>query len=401
MSKSHTSSTKQKENVKRIALLLESDMAFDRAIARGVGDYIRNHSDWVILMDPMTQPTMESLQHWNPDGIITSVHLPQIDEIAKIKDIPTIGFGSLSEKLKAELNFPIVTSDQKAIGRIAAQHFINNGLREFAFCGGNETAPWCAERCEGFVEELNKNGFSCDVYESKNKGSTNMPDAIQELGGWLSKLPKNCGVLVFFDGWARWVLDACVIHNIKVPHELSVIGVDNDRWLCELSQPKLSSINVNATNAGYTAAKLLDQLLKDDSSIPPINYILPDSVVVRDSSDYTVFDDPEVSFALRYIKEHACDPITPADVLEITGMSNSTGYRKFKKAIGRSIHNEIQRVQMDRVKKLLTTTNFNIKSIAGMSGFENVRYLTQVFRDQTNQTPTQYRRTQSSPEVSN
>jgi LacI family transcriptional regulator len=81
-------------------------------------------------------------------------------------------------------------------------------------------------------------------------------------------------------------------------------------------------------------------------------------------------------------------------------MSNSTGYRKFKKAIGRSIHNEIQRVQMERIKELLTTTNLSIKNIAGISGFENVRYLTQVFRDQTKQTPTEFRRTQSSPELS-
>ena len=84
----------QSRKVKRIALLLESDMAFDRAIARGVGDYIRNHSDWIILMDPMTEPSMEGLKHWEPDGIITSSHLPQIDKIAKLKYMPEIGFGS-------------------------------------------------------------------------------------------------------------------------------------------------------------------------------------------------------------------------------------------------------------------------------------------------------------------
>lgn len=390
----------QKEGVKRIALLLESDMAFDRAIARGVGEYIRNQSDWIILMDPMTKPTMESLHHWNPDGIITSIHIPQIDAIAQLKNIPTIGFGSYSKKLSGHLKFPIVTSDQKAIGALAAQHFMNNGLREFAFCGGDETAHWCQQRCEGFTEALSKNDFKCHIFKSKQRGHTNMPDAIQELGEWLKQLPQNCGVFVFFDGWARWVLDACVMHGIKVPQELCVLGVDNDRWLCELSQPKLSSINVNARNAGYTTARLLDQLLNSTTSPDAVTYITPDTIVSRESSNYTLFDDPEVSFALRYIKEHACDPISPTDVLNITGMSNSTGYRKFKKAIGRSIHNEIQRVQMERIKELLTTTNLSIKNIAGISGFENVRYLTQVFRDQTKQTPTEFRRTQSSPELS-
>ena len=64
--------------VKRVALLLESDMAFDRGIARGIGDYIRNNTSWIILMDPMTKVSMEGLQHWQPDGIITSIHLPAI-----------------------------------------------------------------------------------------------------------------------------------------------------------------------------------------------------------------------------------------------------------------------------------------------------------------------------------
>jgi two-component system response regulator YesN len=78
-------------------------------------------------------------------------------------------------------------------------------------------------------------------------------------------------------------------------------------------------------------------------------------------------------------------------------MSNSTAYRKFMKAIGRSIHNQIQKVQMNRVKELLTTTNLSITEIAAQAGFDNVRYMTQVFRDMTNQTPTEYRRTQSTP----
>jgi LacI family transcriptional regulator len=388
------------KSVKRVALLLESDMAFDRSIARGVGDYIRSKTGWIILMDPMMEVTMESLQHWNPDGIITSIHLPAIKEIASLKQIPTVGFGSYSEELDGYLKFPIVTSNQVEIGRMAAQHFMNNGMRHFAFCGDNEKAQWCRQRQEGFVEELAKNNYSCAIYESEFDAGVNMPDAVNSLGDWLNTLPKPTGVFVFFDGWARWVLDACVLNNIQVPQEISVVGVDNDRWLCELSQPMLSSIDANVRYAGYTTAELLDQLMSGTANPPALSHITPNKVIVRDSSNYLDFEDAEVAIALRYIREHACDPITTADVLKVTGMSNSTAYRKFMKSIGRSIHNEIQRVQMNQVKDLLTTTNLNVSAIAVRSGFDNVRYLTQVFRDLTGQTPTEFRRTQSSPEIS-
>jgi LacI family transcriptional regulator len=112
------------------------------------------------------------------------------------------------------------------------------------------------------------------------------------------------------------------------------------------------------------------------------------------------FDDPEVAFALRYIREHACDPISTADVLKVTNMSNSTAYRKFMKSLGHSIHNEIQSVQMKRMKKLLVSTNLNISAIAQQSGVNNVRYMTKIFRDATGCTPTEFRRNESTPAVS-
>ncbi|TVP75823.1 MAG: helix-turn-helix domain-containing protein, partial [Puniceicoccaceae bacterium] len=380
--------------VKRVALLLESDMALDRGIARGIGDYIRSKTGWIILMDPMQKVSMESIKHWQPDGIITSIHLPAIKEVAKVKDVPIIGFGSYSEKIDGHLKFPIVTSDQFAIGQMAATHFINSGIKHFAFCGGDEQAPWCAQRREGFVQALADRGHTCAIYNSNHsRGGTSMPEAISSLGKWLKSLPKPSGVFVFFDGWARWVLDASVVQEINVPQEISVLGVDNDRWLCELSQPMLSSIDANVRNAGYKTAELMDKLLNKSEEVPDLTYIKPSRVVARDSSSYMNLEDAEVAFALRYIKEHACDPITTADVLKVTGMSNSTAYRKFMKALGRSIHNEIQRHQIDRVKELLTTTNLNVNAIAHGAGYENVRYLTQVFRDLTGQTPTEYRRT--------
>jgi LacI family transcriptional regulator len=374
-------------------------MAFDRAIARGVGEYIRSHTGWVVLMDPMTKASIESLQHWNPDGILTSIHLPEIDEIAGISNIPMVGFGSYSEEQDGHLPFRIVTSSQTEIGRLAAQYFINKGMRNFAFCGGDETALWCRQRQDGFVEELQKNGHSCDVYQLDCPAPASMPDAIRSLGNWLEGLPKPTGVFVFFDGWARWVLDACVLQKLQVPQEISVLGVDNDRWLCELSQPRLSSIDPNVMTAGYQAADILNRLMQGENSIPKLTFVDPSKVEERDSSNYLAFEDPEVAFAVRYIKEHACDPITPTDVLKVTGMSNSTAYRKFMKGIGRSIHSEIQRVQMDRVRELLTTTNLSVTAVAQKAGFENIRYLTKVFRDATGLTPTEFRRAQSTPNV--
>lgn len=397
MPKKNFSSVNAKK-IKRIALLLQPGMAFDREIARGVGDFIHGHKGWVIQLDPMLEVTLETLQHWNPDGVIMDVDTPGLDEVLQLTGVPKVGVGPYDPNLEA-LGIPMVTSNQHEIGRVAAKYFIGLGFKDFAFCGGNESRAWCKQRRDGFAEELECAGYGMHEFKLPWTEKLSMPDAINAVGKWMRNLPKPCGVFVFFDGWARWVLDACVIENIKVPQEMAVLGVDNDRWLCELSQPSLSSIDANIRNAGYTAAKILNDLLDGSEAAPAVTQMAPLKVFSRDSTDLLAFDEPEVAFAIRYIREHACDPITPDDVLYITGMSKSTAYRKFMKAIGRSIHSEIQLTQMNKVKELLTTTNLSITNVAKQSGFENIRYFTQVFKDATGYTPTEYRRTQSTPDV--
>lgn len=388
-----------KRKIERVALLLRSDMAFDRAIARGVGDYIRNHKGWIILMDPLMEVTLEGLRHWNPDGILTSIHLSSIADVLSLSGVPTVGFGTYEEARADQLPIPMVASDQEEIGRMAARHFLHRGLKNFAFCGGDERAFWCQQRLAGFEEVLREEGYEVDVFKPDFQGPIRMPEAVKAVGAWLRGMPRPTGVFVFFDGWARWVLDACVLEGLKVPQEISVLGVDNDRWLCELAQPRLSSIDPNVKTAGYLAAEMLDGLLKNQLEPPKVKLVAPSEVVERDSASFMAFKDPLVAVAIRYIRDHACDPITTADVLKVTGMSNSTAYRKFMKEFGRPIHAEIQRTQMERVKKLLTTTNLKVTVIATQAGFSNIRYLTKVFRDATGQTPTEYRRSSSSPHI--
>lgn len=383
--------------LKRIALLLESDMAFDRAIARGVGDYVHTHKGWLVMMDPVMEFTVEALKHWEPDGIISSVNLARRGGLC-LPGVPAVVVGSSNDGQEQSLGVPVIGSNHLEIGRMAARHFISKGFKNFAFCGGIETAGWCHRRQRGFQEELAAGGFTPAVYEPDLAQPVSMPQAVVSLGRWLRTLPKPTAVFAFFDGWARWVLDACLLEEIPVPQTVAVLGVDDDQWLCELSQPSLSSVDPNVATTGFIAAKLLDGMLRGETP-PPLTEIDPAGVKARDSTNVMAFEQSEVAIAMRYIREHACDPIEPADVLAVTGMSNSTAYRRFMKEVGHSIHAEIQRVQLERVRALLTTTNLSVTEIGRQTGFENVRYLTKVFREAVGCTPMKFRRTQGTAKV--
>ena len=47
-----------------------------------------------------------------------------------------------------------------------------------------------------------------------------------------------------------------------MPEDVAVVGVDNDEVFCELADPPLSSVALNAETAGYRAAALLDAMMQ-------------------------------------------------------------------------------------------------------------------------------------------
>ena len=152
----------------------------------------------------------------------------------------------------------------------------------------------------------------------------------------------------------------------------------------------------NVARIGYLATETLEALIHGEETAD-LCVVNPAGVVARDSTEMMAFSDKDVAFAVRYIREHACDPILPEDVLKASGMTHSTAYRKFMKHLGRSVHSEIQRVQVQRMKELLISTNLNIADIARQSGFANVRYMTKVFREAIGTTPSGFRRAESMP----
>ena len=80
------------------------------------------------------------------------------------------------------------------------------------------------------------------------------------------------------------------------------------------------------------------------------------------------------------------------DVLKDVKLSRSALEPRLKRVLGRTTHQEIRRVQIERVKELLSTTDLPTKQISAQAGFSSVQYLSRVFRKATGQTPASYRK---------
>ena len=196
-----------------------------------------------------------------------------------------------------------------------------------------------------------------------------------------------------YDIRARHVLDACRRAGLAVPDEVAVVGVDNDTFLGDLTDPPLSSVAPDTRRTGYEAAALLDRLMSGrERQRGQAIFVEPLGVVTRRSTDVLALGDADVSAAVRFIREHACDGIAVKDVLEQVPLSRRVLEGRFRKLLGRTPHDEIARIRLERVRQLLRETRLPLSDIAARSGFRTAEYLATAFRREFGTSPDAYRK---------
>jgi LacI family transcriptional regulator len=259
---------------------------------------------------------------------------------------------------------------------------LERGLRNFGYCG-DDRFNWSRWRREAFHQYIGESGFECS--DGPSGGAS-------ELAEWVRALPKPAGVFACYDVRGREVLDACRLADVEVPHQVAVIGVDDDELLCELSDPPLSSVIPDSRRTGWVAAELLSEWMNGCRPRSTAHRIPPLGVTTRRSTDMLAIEDPELAAALRFINERACQGITVDDVLGQVALSRRVLESRFQRVLGRSPHAEILRAQLERAKQLLMQRNLTLSAVAHQTGFRNGEYLGTVFKREFGLTPGQYRK---------
>jgi LacI family transcriptional regulator len=161
--------------------------------------------------------------------------------------------------------------------------------------------------------------------------------------------------------------------------------------LCELSTPPLSSVSLNLENAGYEAARLLDDLMKRRVRSRRVVPVEPVFVETRRSTDVIAQDDPVVVKALRFIRDHAAKPVSVSDVVEGAGTSRRTLERRFLQAVGCSILSEITGCRIERAKRLLLETRLPCFQVSVEAGFSSIKTFNRAFHQTEGLTPKSFR----------
>ncbi|WP_213805462.1 DNA-binding transcriptional regulator [Granulicella sp. dw_53] len=333
------------------------------------------------------------LNSWTGHGMISRVPSPEIRNIVAAKHIPVV---DLNEQT-GDMGVPLISNDHAAIGRMAAEHLIDRGFRQFAFLG-HTGHRWSDRRGETFAKTVRSAGYDCEIYAGQvNRGSDLREGAwnveLDQLALWAASLPKPVGMMACTDFRALQLLTACQMAGVAVPEQAAVLGVGADDVACALSDPPLSSIVLNAWRMGYEAAALLDRMMKGEKVPRGFEMPMPPlEVSVRQSTDVVAISDPMVANAVRFIRKNADKGINVEDVLRQLGVSRTTLQEHFRNALGSSIHDLIVSTRLSRVKQLLSETDLTLAEVSMRCGFRHVEYMSGLMRQHTGSTPGQFRR---------
>jgi LacI family transcriptional regulator len=377
--------------VRRIAVLVNLDAGFCRDVVSGIQAYAIEHAEWIFHREPPALKVLAPLRQWKPHGIIAQLATPEFARSVMRLRKPVV---DLAYTLP-NLDVPVVDADHTAVGRMAAEHFLDRGFAQFGFFGSGR-APYSREREAGFRDRLAEAGFrvsTCHAdYLPRLPLGSSWTKVERQVRQWLRRLPKPVAVLACNDLPAYDLAVVCRCLELRVPDDVALLGVDNDELECRLATPPISSIDIPAQRIGYEAARLLDQLLRGRRPASRSLFLPPIRVVTRQSTDTLATSDPVVRAALSYIRQHATSGVTVDSVVCHIDASRRELERHFRRVLGRSVLTEIRRVRVERAKELLTTTDLAMPAIAGRCGFSTPQRLAIVFRQVTGLPPTAFRR---------
>ncbi len=409
----------------RVVLLMHPFAGYDRGLLEGIARYAQLHGPWVFCLAgehrgvpmPESDSTSDkmfpvervrwrsrgesfSLRRLEAAGVIGRIHTPAIARALLSSGLPLIAI-DLNEKQLADRH-PLskiseVCADSQHAGRIAAEHLIERGFTHFAFCG-YEGRLWSDRRLNGFCERLGEAGHPCCVYEPPHRHRILPWDREQpSVAAWLRSLAKPVGVMACNDVRGRQVIAASLDAGLRVPDDVAVLGVDEDRLLCELANPPMSSVVLNLERAGYQAAELLDGLIAGRVQQPQRILVEALWVIPRRSTDVLAIEDRHVAAAVRFIRDHCREAITVSDVVGESHISRRSLEIRFQHVLGRSIRQQVQQARLGWAKRLLVETNLSAEKIARACGFSSLSYMSSVFHRELGMTLTDYRRQSRNP----
>ena len=282
-------------------------------------------------------------------------------------------------------NVSYVRCNDVCIGEAGAKHLMRMGdYSTYVYVHGGERAYWQVLREKGFREHLRRQHVDGRFV----KTHLDRPDIMD----WLVGLQRPVAVMASCDAVAIEFLERVLAAGIRVPGQLALLGVDDDRILCDFANPPLSSVRPDHVRLGETAAALLDRRIRGAKVCQHDVKVASFRVVERESTRPIAPSGRLIREAQAFIRRNVKAKLSAARVAAHLKVSRRLLDLRMTEQIGETVAAAILRIRLEHVAERLRTTDFPVAAIAADCGFENTHHLANVFRRHFGVSMTAYRK---------
>jgi DNA-binding LacI/PurR family transcriptional regulator len=171
----------------------------------------------------------------------------------------------------------VVDVDNIESARVATRYLIDHGRKRIATIAGPQDMAAGLDRFEGWKRTLEAGGLRADLYEVGDFTPTGGGAAMARL---LERGVPFDAVFVASDQMASGALGVLREHGISVPHDVAVVGFDND-YFSTTSTPPLTTIAQPSVALGSRMAEILVRLISGGTAERLT--IMPTVLVERES----------------------------------------------------------------------------------------------------------------------
>ena len=360
-----------------------------RRLAAGLAPWVAR--GWEFVPVPMDQPTgsvLRIISGQKADGVLVEFDIDLVESV--------FAFGKPTVVLFADLivdGAVCVNVDDYAVGRRAAQHLLERGLRRFAYCG--RTTLHAPERMRGYRDTLREAGHTVAVFEEAAGAGAAGPvwqEPGERMQRWLLGLAAPCGVFAAHDSLGRTLAEAAARIGRRIPDDLAILSASDDPLVCELADPPLSCVALPWERIADAAAGWLDRLVNGEAAPDDPVRVEPDAVVTRASTEVIAVSDPLVSRALRHARDNLRTLASVDEWVRALGTNRRQLERAFRAATGESPYSALIRLRVLRARDCLLQTDAGLTEISEQCGFSRPEKLSHHFRRVMGEPPSKIRR---------
>lgn len=324
-------------------------------------------------------------------GIVAALHDAARESVFFGAGVPVV---NISNSLLAP-RLPVVTQDDREVGRRAAEHLLGRGLRSFLFWGQAGGARYSEERRAGFLEALAEAGVTRGQVRCGGSpdGGREEREAYARIRAAVRGMERPAGAFAALDSFALAILRAGKEEGWRVPEELAVLGAGDDDFFVEFERTPLSSIRLPARRIGYEAATLLERLIARGSRRGDEGKFVALTgarVVARRSTETRAAGDALVARAADLFREKPGARV--AEIARACGVARSGLQRRFLAALGHGLAEERRRVRLARAEMLLAGSDAKLAAVAQEAGYPSAQRLAADLRRAHGCTPGAWRR---------